>query len=71
MKLKYVLVGDLAARMRIHRSTLFKWLEKNDLQGKLFDVRTEASRGQAAKAVTPADAKAILAERERQGWELS
>lgn len=66
---KYETIGDLARRLGVDKSNFFKWLKKNGFGGLMFDVRTEASRGQATKAVTPEVAKGIIKERRRRGWE--
>lgn len=66
---KYVLVSDIAEQFGIDRSSLFRWLKGNGFGDRMFDVRTEASRGSAAKAVTPEAAKEIVEERRRRGWE--
>lgn len=69
MRKSYVLIAVLAGQLGIDRSTLFKWLKKNGFGDRMFDVRTGGSRGQAMKAVTPAMAREIIAERSRRGWE--
>ncbi len=66
---KHELISDLAIRLKIDKSSLFKWLKGNGFGGYMFDVRTAESRGQATKAVTPEVAQEIVAERRRQGWE--
>jgi hypothetical protein len=66
---KYVVVSDLARDLGVDRSNFLKWLKNNGFAARMFDVRTEASRGQATKAVTPEVAKEIIAERRRRGWE--
>ena len=67
-KREYVLIRDVAAKIGINRSVLLRWLKQNGFQDKLFDVRTKATRGSAAKAISPAGERAIIAAREKQGW---
>ena len=66
---KYMLVSDLAKQFGIDRSSLFRWLKKNGFGDRMFDVRTESTRGSATKAVTPEVVRQIVEERRRQGWE--
>ena len=66
---EYELVGDLAKRLKVDKSSLFKWLKGNGFGDRMFDVRTAESRGQATKAVTPGVAREIVEERRRRGWE--
>ena len=66
---KHELVGDLAIRLGVDRGNFFKWLKKHGFGDRMFDVRTESTRGQAAKAVTPEVAREIVMKRRRQGWE--